>query len=270
MNQKKRDENYLSIVLDPIRICASYLPKMGHGIGAGLKLDDFQKLYGEDTFYSWFGLDNPLMYAAHKAAGGMTSIYRQIGIGCERLFRAVLKDELNLTDSDVNWAYTINGANDKLRKLSLDGRIILDKVGNSERREKITRWILESCKYLGVSSSISKSLKGAVFEVRQGYKSKDSKRQNADISNAATAYTQAYLPCVIVLSSQIDTDIVVRYKNEKWLILTGLALGGNTLDNTYKFFEEVVGYDLADFFSRNSTILRREMDNILKSLLQAK
>ena len=34
-------------------------------------------------------------------------------------------------------------------------------------------------------------LKGTVFEVRQGYKSKDSKRQNADIANAATAYTKA-------------------------------------------------------------------------------
>lgn len=34
------------------------------------------------------------MYAAHKAAGGMTSVYRQIGIGCERLFRKLVSAEL--------------------------------------------------------------------------------------------------------------------------------------------------------------------------------
>jgi hypothetical protein len=34
-------------------------------------------MYGADPFCSWVGLDSPLMYAAHKAAGGMTSVYRQ-------------------------------------------------------------------------------------------------------------------------------------------------------------------------------------------------
>ena len=43
-----------------------------------------------------------------------------------------------------------------------------------------------------------------MFEVRPGYKSKDSKRQNADVSNAANAYTHQYLPVVVLLSTQID------------------------------------------------------------------
>ncbi len=84
-----RDAAYLDIVLEPVRVCADYQPKFGQGIRAGLSLDEFQHLYQADTFYASFGLDNPLMYAAHKAAGGMTSIYRQIGIGSERLFRTV-------------------------------------------------------------------------------------------------------------------------------------------------------------------------------------
>lgn len=69
---------------------------------------------------------------------------------------------------------------------------------------------------LGVAEPIRRTLSGTVFEVRQGYKSKDSKRQNADIANASTAYTRAYLPCVAVLSTQIDGDIVIRYRNERW------------------------------------------------------
>ncbi len=91
-----QDDKYKKIVLDPIYVCAKYKPKMGQGRGKGFELDAFQKLYQADPFYSWFGLDNPLMYAAHKAAGGMTSIYRQIGMGCERLFRQILIDELRL------------------------------------------------------------------------------------------------------------------------------------------------------------------------------
>ena len=96
------DDAYLAIVLNPIRVCAQYKPKFGQGnAGSGLTLEQFRKLYQSDAFYNWFGLDNPLMYAAHKAAGGMTSVYRQIGIGCEKLFRTVIRDSLGLTDTDV-------------------------------------------------------------------------------------------------------------------------------------------------------------------------
>jgi len=37
----------------------------------------------------------------------------------------------------------------------------------------------------------------AVFEVRQGYKSMDSKRQAADIANAAQALTKSRLPVLV-------------------------------------------------------------------------
>ena len=265
----QRNARYLELVLRPIRVCASYKPKMGHGAGIGMNLADFQSLYGADPFYSWFGLEHPLMYAAHKAAGGMTSIYRQIGTGCEHLVQAILQDELGLSVADSQWGYNIQGANKKTRTLSLDGRIPLDKVVDQGKRQRVQEWIQQACEQLHVAPAIAHSLSGAVFEVRQGYKSKDSKRQNADISNAATAYTQAYMPCVIVLSTQIDSDIVTRYRNEQWLILTGHVAHATPLDSTYSFFKEVVGYDLAGFFSEHTEILRLEMDKILTSLLQA-
>ena len=65
------DARYLKTVLDPIRVCALYKPKFGQGLaGGGLTLEQFRKLYQSDAFYNWFGLDNPLMYAAHKASDG--------------------------------------------------------------------------------------------------------------------------------------------------------------------------------------------------------
>jgi len=78
------DARYVEIIASSVRVSATYQPRFGKGSRDGLTLGQFQNLYQSDLFYCWLGLDNPMMYAAHKAAGGMTSIYRQIGIGCEK------------------------------------------------------------------------------------------------------------------------------------------------------------------------------------------
>lgn len=262
------DARYLKAVLDPIRVCAHYRPKFGQGnSGGGLTLEHFRRLYQSDAFYHWFGLDNPLMYAAHKAAGGMTSVYRQIGIGCEKLFRTVLKDALGLDASDVIWSYQLPLASGKNRTLSLDARVPLDKIQNASKRALFHDWMRRQAHSLGVENNVFESLSGTVFEVRQGYKSKDAKRQNADVANAATAYTKAYLPCAAILSAQIDRDTLLQYRTEKWAVVIGLVGLDDPLISTYDFMREVVGYDLAGFFERNSENLRIEIDAVLKALL---
>lgn len=263
-----RDEQYLKIVLDPIRVCAHYKPKFGQGAkGDGFTFEQFRVLYQGDPFYGWFGLDNPLMYAAHKAAGGMTSVYRQIGIGCEKLFRQVLRDALGLEADDVTWSYEVALRGRKTRRLTLDGRVPIDKIADRAIRDRFHAWMRDSCANIGVDRRVFRSLKGTVFEVRQGYKSKDSKRQNADIANAASAYTKAYLPCAVILSTQIDGDILLRYRAEKWAIVTGIVGENDPLISTYDFMRDIVGYDLASFFKRNKEILHTEIDAVLKALL---
>ena len=256
------------MVLDAIRVCALYKPKFGQGSkGGGLTLEQFQELYQGDAFYSWFGLDNPMMYAAHKAAGGMTSVYRQIGIGCEKLFRRVLKDSLELSEEDVIWSYQVALPSGRKRTLYLDGRVPLEKIRDKGKRDRFHAWMNESAKMLDVDERVFESLTGTIFEVRQGYKSKDSKRQNADIANAATAYTKGYLPCAAILSGQIDGDVLMRYRAAKWSIVTGIVGTTNPLTSTYDFMRDVIGYDLAAFFQRNTSTLRAEIDTILKTLL---
>ena len=263
-----RDDEYLQIVLKALRVCTRYKPKFGQGPkGGGLTLPQFQELYQGDAFYSWFGLDNPMMYAAHKAAGGMTSVYRQIGIGCEKLFRVVVRDTLALSDEDVIWSYKITLPNGKTRTLSLDGRVPLDKIKDTGKRARFHEWMRHSAKALDVNQRVFESLTGTIFEVRQGYKSKDSKRQNADIANAATAYTKGYFPCAVILSRQIDADVLMRYRAEKWSVVTGVVGASDPLISTYDFMKDVVGYDLGAFFERNSAALRGELDAILQSLL---
>ena len=106
-----------------------------------------------------------------------------------------------------------------------------------------------------------------VVEVRQGYKSKDSKRQNADIANATEAYLKGYLPILMLFSSQIDLDIIERYERGKWLVLRGVLEDDPTI-STYAFMKEVIGYDLAGFFARQQSKLKEITLQVLESLLR--
>lgn len=259
-----QDRRYLEIIKKRVEVCKAYTPKFGQG--ASVSLEEFAQLYGADPFYSWFGLNNPLMYAAHKAAGGITSLYRQIGTGCEQVFRQIIRDNFQVTAEQAGWSYVIQVAGRKDRKLSLDGRIAFDDLKTDEQRERVHGWVNAATESMGMDKAISSALKGAVFEVRQGYKSKDSKRQNADIGNAGTAYAQGYLPVVVILSTQIDGDIAARYASAGWLLLRGYT-SDSSISSTYAFCRQVLGYDLAAFFQKYSEELRNTVDEVLHALL---
>lgn len=206
------------------------------------------------------------MYTAHRAAGGMTSVYRQIGLGCQRLVQQILMDQLGLTPEQSVWSYEIRQRGGKRRTLALDARIELAAIPRREQRLEISRWLKAAGKELGVAAALRKVLRGCVFEIRQGYKSKDAKRQQADLANASAAYAATYLPVLLLLSTQIDDDIADRYRNARWLILRGTT-GGPATDLTYAFCREVLGYDLAAFFERNSDHLKDEIEAVLLALL---
>ena len=261
------DEKYLAAIRQAINVCKRYKPRFGQGGKAGFTLENFQQLYRADPFYSWFGLNSPLVYAAHRAAGGMTSIYRQIGQGVERVFRLILQDTLGQTEEESNWRYSVPTTKGKSRTLSLDGRITLPAVRIPNRVRPVTDWLKQVEIRVGLGRKASANLEGVVFECRQGYKSKDAKRQNADVANAANAYARNYLPCVMLFSMQIDSDVAERYVRAQWLLLRG-ALQGTSVDSTYVFCREVLGYDLAGFFERNSKTIQEDVEEVLKELLR--
>jgi hypothetical protein len=258
-----QDDIYFKIMVSALEVCKLYKPRFGHGVG--LSLSEFQSLYQADPFYAWLGLDSPLMYAAHKAAGGMTSIYRQVGIGCQRLFQRILMDSLSLTPEQAAWSYQVDKSSGGKRTLSLDGRIPFSEVAPA-RQLIVSAWLKKACQEVGVVEEVAQIIKGAVFETRQGYKSKDAKRQNADIANASSAYAEAYLPVILLLSTQIDDEVASRYKKARWLFLKG-TLNGSATDSTYVFCREILGYDLADFFQRYSPNLKQELEAVLTALL---
>ncbi|MCL6504496.1 MAG: hypothetical protein K6T86_17590 [Pirellulales bacterium] len=146
---KATDAEYLEIITGAIRVCAPYRPRFGHGRQAGFTLAELQRLYQADPFYCWFGLDNALLYAAHRAAGGMTSVYRQIGIGCQSLLNRILRDSLNLDEEAATWSYKVpSSGGGRQHTLSLDARIPLAKLSAGARGDAVRSWLAESAKRL--------------------------------------------------------------------------------------------------------------------------
>lgn len=261
------EEKYLKLLLDPLELCARYEPKFGKEDEEGLKLAGFKALYGHDPFYHWVGLDDDLMYAAHKAAGGMTSVYRQLGRGAESLFRAIVRDSLGLSEDEVSWKYEITRRDGSKAALRLDARIDLDHLnGRPAEKERLRGWLEDSANFLDCSRNEGQELRGAIFEVRQGYKSADAKRQNADLQFAANALAENYLPVLSVVSNQVSEAVIRRYRNAKMLVITGNSSTDHTL-STYAFFRDALGYALDEFFQRNSARMRERCRSVLEKLL---
>lgn len=261
------DAAYLEIIRAALRVCLNYKPAFGKGREGGVTLEQFQTIYREDQFYSWFGLASPLVYAAHKAAGGMTSVYRQIGLGCQMLFQRVIENTLGLSVTDATWSYKLPARKGRSRTLSLDARIPVEKIAVRDRRRSVETWLKNAAKAVALKGENATSLGGCVFEVRQGYKSNDAKRQNADVANAASAFAHRYLPVMLLFSVQIPDNLAERYARARWLILRG-TIGGSTIDSTYVFCREVLGYDLAGFFKRNSAAIQAETLAVFEGLLR--
>ena len=263
---RTQDFKYVELLLAPLRECRNYRPAFGGEGDQGVTVDQFRVLYSQDPLYHWVGLDSDLMYAAHKAAGGMTSIYRQLGIGCERLLRQVIKESFALEDEEVAWSYTYEKENGGEGVHTLDARIDVAHVDDRDARGRVVAWLQRVGTALHLPSTRIKALRGVVFEVRQGYKSADSKRQNADLRFGMRAYNENYLPVLAIVSTQISTPVSRRYRGAQLLVLLGSPNGDDTV-STFRFYNSVVNYDLADFFNRNSPILRKEFVKVLQVLL---
>ena len=70
----------------------------------------------------------------------------------------------------------------------------------------------------------------------------------------------------MIVSTQMSLPVCRRYEAAQMLVLVGKN-SGTSAESTFTFFRDVVGYDLADFFKRNSPRLRKEFTDVLEGLL---
>ncbi len=156
-HESERERQYLRILRNAIEVCRDYQPRLGGK--EAVTLDQFLQQYGADSFYRWMGLDTAVVYRAHRAGGGITSLYRQIGIGCQRLFQQILMDPLELSEDQVRWGYKEQQALGKSVLVQLDARVLLDDIQPPEARERVSQWIPHASQQLNdVDSSRLKVL----------------------------------------------------------------------------------------------------------------
>lgn len=258
------DEILIEKFLKPVRECYKYKPAFGLAKQEnGVSYQKFEEIFGDDPFYSLIGLATPSVYAAHKAAGGLTSVYRQLGIGSERLFRAILSQQLSLNEDSLLWSYKYATSPTKSGIHTLDACLRLTDLTGSYRSD-IEAWIKGAVSFVGKQQI--NSLEGVIFEVRQGYKSADSKRQNADLRFGLNAYQSNMLPVFAIFSNQVSYPVITRYRMDGMLVLTGLQ-NGNPYTSTFEFLKEITGFDLIAFLERNQEILKKEVQGVVNSLL---
>jgi hypothetical protein len=73
-------------------------------------------------------------------------------------------------------------------------------------QDRFGDWLVRATKFLDRPAHTGTV--GAIFEVRQGYKSADSKRQNADLDFGNQANLNGYLPAVMIMSTQMSEPVV--------------------------------------------------------------
>ncbi|MCP9487993.1 MAG: hypothetical protein MSC30_19315 [Gaiellaceae bacterium MAG52_C11] len=256
-----REDRYLSYLLNAIRASARRPPQLG--TGRDVSLEAFRELYGGDPFYSWLGLDSELLYASHRAAAAMTSLYRKLGDGCQELWRAIIRDEFGVDDEAARWSYAIPKESGPATVRKLDGYIDILDFPESPALERFEEWLPAARARVGARAS----LRGGVFEIRQGYKSQDAKRSGGDVDNAARIALQGCLPVLVVFSTQLPTAIARRYASIGWLILRGDDTE-DVLSSTFAFSRDVMGFDLAQLLRTNAAALRAETERSFAPILE--
>lgn len=229
-------ETYLDIFTGPLKVARSY---------------EKQEMPQADPFMDWLGLNLPILIEVRERAGRQTSISRQVGLGCERLLLRLIQDKFGVPAESCGWSQVVEG-----QRRTLDACIRFTFV--SERQIELAAWVREACLLLNIPLAQT----GVVFEVRQGHKSGDSKRQLGDKKNAARAREEGFLPVMLVFSTQLPAATHRRYQKDGWLVLTG-RLGGGPLRSTYAFFHEVLGFDMAGFLEDH----QEEFKSIVQSIM---
>ena len=153
-----------------------------------------------------------------------------------------------------------------MQTFTLDARIDSGDVADAKAKRRLTEWIVRGAAHSHVAVERQNTLRGAIFEVRQGYKSADSKRQHADLRFGLRASSENYLPVILVVSRQVSQVVVDRYRGAGLMVLTGTQETDDTR-STFAFCEHVLDYSMKGFLERNSPKIKGEVQRILESLL---
>ena len=205
--------------------------------------EDFCALLKNDPAFVPFFLDHPKYVAARIGGNLITSLHRKLGDLYEELFQVLLKEKLNVPESDLKYAVEIR-INQETQRRSTDGLIRFADYSNTEQ----TR-LSQLARIEGVL--------GMAFEVRSCYQIGDSKRIQADRDLALSLKGNQIEPIMLIFCITSLSSPVRRLSNY-WNIYEG--------ENAFDFVCELTQFDLYEFLKQEGEIIQNLMDSIFEMM----
>ncbi len=204
---------------------------------------DFSRLLRNDPAFAPFFLDHPQYITARIGGNLITSLHRKLGDLYEELFKVLLKEKLNVPESNLEYAVEIR-INGETQQRSTDGLIRFVDYSSADQ----TRLS---------QLAITESVVGMAFEVRSCYQIGDSKRIQADRDLALSLKQDQIEPIMLIFCVTSLPSPVKRLSNY-WNIYEG--------ENAFDFVYELTQFDLYEFLRQEREIIKNLMDSIFEMM----
>jgi hypothetical protein len=152
-------------------------------------------------------------------AGGLTSVYRQIGVGTEHLLRAIIRDSLGLTAEETTWSYRYRKPNGKTGVHSLDAKISFADLSDAQRRIFI-EWMEVVGPHVDLTPANGSGYKVSFLKSGKVIKAR-TLNVRMRIYVRHECLSGGIASCIHDLSQQVSETVIDRYRKDKMAVLTG-------------------------------------------------
>lgn len=204
---------------------------------------DFAALLRKDPAFAPFFLYQSKYITARIGGNLITSLHRKLGDLYEELFKVLLREKLNVPESDLEYAVAIR-VNGETQQRSTDGLIrFVDYSGTDQTR-------------LSQFAAIEDAV-GMAFEVRSCYQIGDSKRIQADRDLALNLKHDRIEPIMLIFCVTSLPSPVRRLSNY-WNVYEG--------KNAFDFVYELTQFNLYEFLRQERETIKNLMDSIFEMM----
>jgi hypothetical protein len=198
--------------------------------------EEFKKLIEMDPAFGILGLNDEKYVIARIGGNLITSLHRKLGDMYQALFSYILTHSFGLNDQDLHFSVEVK-IGERIQIRSTDGLI---------RKEYFNHHIPQTwTDYQGVG-----------FEVRSCYQIGDSKRIQADYDMSLVLKSYKILPVMLIFCNTSLRSPVTRL-SKSWELYEGM--------DSFNLIESISGFDLHNFMTKNSSLLKQEIHNILNN-----
>ncbi len=202
-----------------------------------------QKIVDEICKDALYGLlfKNISVFYAQSVLGGRitTSLHRNFGDIIEVSVREIFKHAYSLDDGLARSSFSIQSI-EKRSTRTTDVSIPFEALTNAQEKSLRAYHVKLCGKHTPALLAQHGACRGLGYEVRQCYKSNDSKRRTADIDMSDLLFQNKIIPMMLIFCSSSSPSIIRDYRRlSKWMIVEG--------DDAFDYVREISGFDFRGY-----------------------